>query len=188
MKTLIGWTIGAAAAASITGAASAQIFLGTFGGSTYYIDDTVRGYNAARTFAQNYNPGNSYLFSIETAAEEAAVTNLMRAFYGDQGPVFWIGLTNELNPGNPAGWTGLGNTWASGAPITYTNWAGGVDFSSTTEIYASYNWAPVPVWIPLQENGGPNFGFKRSIIEVIPSPSAAAVLGLGGLLIARRRR
>lgn len=196
MKTQRALLIVAGAAIVLSGGASqAQTFFGSYNGHDYYLNLTASDYSTARTVANSFRPaGQSYLFSINDLAEETAVTALMRSFFGNtQGPVIWIGLTNELFPGDASGWTNPANRWADGSPVTYTNWGGGgIPLDDPQRIFASYNWNTVPVWIPLQNNGvpasGPNPAPKISIIEVIPSPGAAALLGLGGLVALRRRR
>jgi hypothetical protein len=176
--------------------AHAQItFLTNYNGREYWLNQTPTIYTTARTTAQAFAPGTSFLFSINDVAEETAITAALRGFYGNtQGPVTWIGLTNEFAPGNASGWTDPGNTWADGSPVTYTNWGGGgIPLDDPARIFASYNWNTVPVWIPLEDNGAPASGagnpaFKVSIIEVVPAPSSAALLALGGLAAIRRRR
>lgn len=170
-------------------AQGAFTYFASFGGHDYYFNDVPNSFLGARAaangLAASLGASQSYLYSINSAAEESLVTIAFRNTFagGTQGPTFWIGLENST-PNNAAGWT----TWDSGEAVTYTNWGGGgVVLDNPAAPYASANWNTVPVWVPLGPNGEP-FGFKHSIVEVVPAPGAMALVGLGGLLMARRRR
>lgn len=166
------------------GAASAQVsFIGTFNGHDYYRQDTRMSWTDARAFANAFNPGNSYLVSINDIAEQAFLNSVI-GHVQNVGPVMWIGLSAEDNPG---GGIGAFNTWESGEPVTYTNWAGDAQFTNPARIYTSFNWNVDGVWSNLGNNGEP-FNDKPFIIEVVPTPGVLALAGLGGALVLRRRR
>lgn len=165
-------------------AASAQgqiVFLGNFGGKAYYHNFTGQSWTNARAAALAFSPGNSDLIVFETQAEEEFLKTVVAP--PNNGPNPWIGFTKQANPGGGQ----AAFQWVNGAPVLYTNWAGDATFAPGQD-YASWNWSdPARVWNALADNGSP-FGFKSSIIEVVPTPGAAAVLSLGALLAARRRR
>jgi hypothetical protein len=183
MKNLLLSVVGMAALA--TGASAQVTFLGSAGGRDYYYNATILSYTDARTFAQAFGGSNpSYLLSINSAAEQAFINSLVPHQQGI-GPVYWIGLNRESNPG---GGQAAFAVWDSGEAVTFTNWAGGIDFSLARD-YASGNWNTGGEWLPLTNSGGPFSPVgKPSIIEVVPAPGALALLGLGALAAARRRR
>lgn len=165
-------------------AASAQgqiVFLGVFGGKAYYNNTAPQTWTDARASALAFDPGNSDLIVFETQAEEEFLKTVIPP--PTNGPNPWIGFTKQANPGGGQG----AFQWVNGATVTFTNWAGDANFAAGQD-YASWNWSnPGRVWQSLANTGSP-FGFKSSIIEVVPTPGAAAVLGLGVLVAGRRRR
>lgn len=175
-------TIATLASAVMASSAAGQIvYLGDFNGKSYYNNTPPLSWTAARAAALAFSPGFSDLIVFETPAEEAFLATVIPP--PNNGPNPWIGFTKQANPsGGQAAFQ-----WVNGAPVTYTNWAGDATFAPGRD-YASWNWSdPARVWNALGNNGQP-FGFKSSIIEVVPAPGTAALLGLGGLLAARRRR
>lgn len=175
--------IAASALLVLAGTASAQInFLGNFGGKAYYYNTTPLTWSNARAAALAFSPGVSDLIAINSSLEEDFLKTVIPP--PNNGPNPWLGFTKAANPGGGAS----AFQWVTGEPVTYTNWAGDADFASVTRNYASWNWSnPGRVWLNLADDGTP-FGLKPSIIEVVPAPGAGALLGLGILAVARRRR
>jgi uncharacterized protein (TIGR03382 family) len=172
--------LAAAGVLSLAGSASAQwVFLGNFGGHDYWhTPNTFFTFTEARAAAMSFGT-NAYLVSINSASEQSFL-NASIAPYTD-GKVYWMGLEG--------GGTGLAsfNTWDSGEAVTYTNWAGDAVLNSPTRRFGTFNWTPAGAWATLEDSGSP-FGRKRAIVEVVPAPGAAALLGLAGLAVGRRRR
>lgn len=174
---------GLAALAVAAGAAQAQItFLGSFGGKDYYRNSTNLSWSDAAAAASSFLPG-AHLVAINSAAEQnfliAQIPHVVNF-----GPVMWIGLNKSANPN---GGIGALSTWITGEPVTFTNWASDTPFNDPTRNFASWNWNVDGAWNLLGNEGQP-FNLKQSIIEVVPTPGAAAVLGLAALAGLRRRR
>ncbi|MBL0927207.1 MAG: C-type lectin domain-containing protein [Phycisphaerales bacterium] len=171
--------------ASLAGSANAAIvFLGSFGGFDYYRNDTPQTYLNSRATAllpSGSYPGGGFLTSINSLAEKNFILGVVPFNLG----VHWIGFSAEgsADPANNPVYK-----WDDGSPVTYTNWGGGNPvLGNAARIYASLNWNGGGEWSNLENTGSP-FGLKPSIYKVIPSPGAAAALGLAGLLAFRRRR
>lgn len=166
----------------LAAAAHGQIvFLGSYNGKDYFHNTTPLSWTAARTAALSFSPGQSDLIVFENAAEEDFLKTVIPP--PNNGPNPWIGFTKQANPGGGV----AAFQWVNGAPVLHTNWAGDANFAAGQD-YASWNWSdPGRVWLALGDGGSP-FGFKSSIIEVVPSPSAAALMGLGAIFAGRRRR
>lgn len=93
-------------------AAQALTLVGTYNGNSYYRTNTASSWLDALGAANNNPYGNGTLVTINDAAEQSFLNN---AFGTTQ--QFWIGL-NDIGP--------EGNyRWASGQPVTYTNWGSG---------------------------------------------------------------
>lgn len=118
-----------------------------------------------------------HLATITSAEENAFVAALVagggrNAFLG----------ARQLDPSAPAhvGWA-----WVTGEAWSYTNWAGGEpnDQGSPSEwvleMWTNHLWNDVP-------NAGSGYAEYAYVLEVVPSPSAFATIGLSTLL--RRRR
>jgi hypothetical protein len=187
MMTLKPRTIALAALAlaAAGSAASAQTLIGTWAGNghSYYRVSTATTWTNARDAAAAFGatlPGSplSYLVTITSAAEQAQLNTWLPQ---QSNPVFWMGLERQ----GPVGTDNYG--WITGEARTYSNWAGDAFPNTNPGQYGSWNWNVGGLWIPLDNTATP-FGGKQYIIEVVPAPSAAALLGLGGLLAARRRR
>lgn len=186
MRTFV--LMSSVAGALVASAASGQIIpIGTFGGSAYYANMTPASWQDARDTAAAFQ-ANSRLWTVNSQAEHDFVLAWARSL-DPNSPVFWIGMNAESNPGG-----GLSSfQWISGEPVTFTKFAGDAVFNDPYLSYTSFNWTLDGVWNNLGPTGlvAPGatfFGLKRSIIEVVPAPGPAALLGLGGLMALRRRR
>ena len=182
-----GYVIVAAVLAAAGTADGAITHLGSFGGHDYYYNDQLLWHTDARTAALAFDPGHSTLVAINTQAEQDQI-NIWIPHIPNVGPVYWIGLNAEANPG---GGIGAFNTWESGELVTYTNWAGDATFDNPQMIYTSGNWNVGGLWLNLPNFGNPDMAGKGSVIEVnriIPTPGGAFVLGLAGVMLGSRRR
>lgn len=170
----------AAALTAFAGAAQAQfVFLGNFGGHDYWhTPNNTYTQAEGRLLASLFAP-TAYLVAINTAAEQAFLNGALGT--APTGAVHWLGLSG--------GGTGQAsfNTWDSGEAVTYTNWGGDAEFNNPAKVSSTFNWTPTGQWLNLGPNGEP-FGRKRIVVEVVPTPGAAMIAGLGGLALLRRKR
>lgn len=173
-------TMTAVAALTVAaGAAQAQfVYLGNFGGHDYWhTPNAFYTFAEARTAAATFGP-SAYLVSINTAGEQGFLNTSLG---GVAGGVHWMGLE-----GAGTGSASF-NTWDSGEAVTYTNWAGDAILNDTNFRFGSFNWNSLGVWYTLGPEGQP-FGRKRIVVEVVPTPGAAMIAGLGALAAFRRKR
>lgn len=188
--------IGAAVVGMGAMAAQAQLvagnnyFLGTFGGHNYYFRFNRDLWTNSAAYAAAFQPGNSYLATINSAAEQAFLNSVLNTppYAVTEFPVYWIGLNGLNDPTGALGAAGF-QTTIDGSTQTYFNFAGDAPVNLATHRYVSANWNINGVWQNLPDNGLGSGKF--SVIEVdplLPAPGAAALLGLGGLMAARRRR
>jgi len=129
-----------------------------------------------------------HLVTINDAAENTWVFNTFFALTpAAVAPSLWIGFTDQASEGN--------FVWASGEPVTFTSWYGGEPNNTpnadpTGEDYASLrgpqNAGPHPSWNDLPNDGGGEIGRVYGVVEV-PEPTAAALLGLGMVMLWRRK-
>ena len=155
-------------------------------GHTYGLTDSPLNWTDAESAAVALG---GHLVSVNSAAEQAFLeTTFLTDPYPNQ--PLWIGLTDIPN--------GMGSMiydyWTTGEPVTYTNWQTGEPNNyANFEDYVAMNWTyaigyPTPpgTWNDTGLDGtaiGPYYG----IIE-LPEPSAAALVLVGVLSAAARRR
>jgi hypothetical protein len=132
------------------------------------------------------------LVTINDQAEQDWVFDVFSRA-GGSGRGLWIGLSRPS--------TNSPFQWASGEPLSYTRWAQGEpnfgeerfvymlptlggtplagywnnDYDRTTAAYTGLNYSI------------PQFAL-HGVVEIVPSPSTAALLGFGALTLGRRRR
>ena len=133
-----------------------------------------------------------HLVTINDQAEQDWVFDVF-ARAGGSGRALWIGLSRPN--------AGAAFQWASGDALSYTYWAAGEpNFANERFVYMLPTLGSTPLagfWNnDVDRTTATYTGFNSSIplfaihgvVEVVPAPSAAALLGLGGLMVARRRR
>lgn len=166
------------------GVSNAQSLGGSFtwadNGHTYESWSTANGISYQDALAFASTRGGTLATITSENEKNAVLSNLggilpSSSYLGAQQP------SSEANPS--ANWT-----WATGEAWSYTNWSSGEpnDFNGATseqnlEMYTDGTWNDIG-----DNTGGFNSGF---LVEVVPEPSSAvALLALGGMLLARRRR
>jgi hypothetical protein len=131
-----------------------------------------------------------YLATIANQEQQNFVFDLFGGYDGSQ-RILWIGLydpSQDKNGGSHAS----NFVWASGAPVTYTNWnPGEPNDSGGDEFYVamyypnssnpgSWNdWSTIttdPIGIPLY-----------GVVEYVPEPASFATLAVAGALLLSRR-
>ena len=165
-------------------------------GHSYFLI-TANTWTGAESEAQT--SFNSHLVTINDANENQWLVDTFCSGVNDF-RVFWIGLNDAASEGN--------FVWASGQPVTYTNWYTGEPNNSgpngTDEDYVSFNWHhTVPdanavrgTWNDETDFGNSSFsehggvrGPYFAVVEVVPEPVTLASVGLLGLaMLARRAR
>ena len=108
--------------------AGAEIF--TYNGNQYFISDAVSTWSTVQAEAEA-SGGN--LVTINDAAEEAW---LKETFGEDTG--YWIGINDAATEGE--------FEWASGQPVTYTNWADGEPNNDGNQDYGWMNYSSTRQW------------------------------------------
>ena len=118
----------------------------TFRGNRYVLTNGAKTWEAAQAEAQQRG-GN--LVTINSAQEEAWIKE---NFGTDEN--FWMGFTDEAAEGQ--------FRWASGEPVTYTNWAPGEpNNDSNNQDYGQINFGGNKQWDDFFNNGS-----LRGIIEI----------------------
>jgi glucose/arabinose dehydrogenase len=120
----------------------------TYNGNQYFLTSTALTWSQAQAVAENFG-GN--LVTINDALEEAW---LKRNFGETQG--FWLGINDFRSEGN--------FEWASGQPVTYTNWAPGEPNNSGGN----------------QDFGWMNFGTSRQWDDTSPTATFFGIIEIGG--------
>ncbi len=150
-----------------------------YSGHTYYKLDVSTWHEAEATAVGL----GGHLVTINDEAENMFIYS---TFADPENPL-WIGLNDEASEGN--------FVWVSGETVTYTKWFGepdtepndagtGEDFGSMLETASSSTgeWNDIDEFNVIYQMQG--------IVEVIPEPNTALLLGFGllGLGIKRRRQ
>ena len=125
-----------------------------------------------------------HLATIRDAAEQIWVCNTF-SYYGNIDRSLWIGLNDVQQEGT--------FVWASGQPVTYTNWApgqpdnnpfyGGEDYVHMVQKGNVYG-HPAGTWNDMDNYGSyGQFAPFHGVVEVVPEPATmAAVAFLLGLI------
>lgn len=128
-----------------------------------------------------------HLATINDAAENTWVSTTFSHFGGVERSL-WIGLTDQNHEGT--------FTWVSGDPSPYRNWESGQPDDGAGG-YGPENW--VHIW-PNPGSRSPGqwndysandnwFGMPfHGVVEVVPEPTAVALMGLGASTLLLRRR
>ena len=128
-----------------------------------------------------------YLVTINDAAEDNWVSTTFSNFGGVQRGL-WIGLTDQDHEGT--------FTWVSGDPSTYRHWEAGQPDNGGVQ-FGPENW--VNIWPnPGPRDPGTWNDFSNAdnwegmpfsgVVEVVPEPSAVALMGFGAAALILRRR
>jgi len=150
-------------------------------GHQYALTLNFGTWEQAEAEAQALNPSYN-LVTIDSAEENSFLSNFIRG----------VRTRNHFDPGNNIAWIGLefdSGTWkwASGETVTYTNYypswpEGGIkayimgnDHPSPGKWSANYMHESIPEYN------------ARGIIEVIPEPATLLLLGLGGMILRKRK-
>ncbi|MCK4658712.1 MAG: PEP-CTERM sorting domain-containing protein [Phycisphaerae bacterium] len=142
----------------------------TYNDHEYYLVDQGDSGSWTNLEAEAVTLGG-HLVTINDAAENEWVRSTFPAF----GPHnMWIGLNDIAKEGL--------FEWVSGEPVTYTNWGPGEpgapdgisDFVGMT--FSDGLW------------GDRGWGSVRGVVEVVPEPSTAVLVGAASIVALRRRR
>ncbi len=142
-------------------------------------------WDMANTLAQAQG---GYLASVTSAAENNFIFSLINSSpffnsFNGSGPAIGGYLDNPAD-----GWH-----WTSGEAWSYTNWRSGLPNNGPAgfdklNYYSASARTPASTWDDIEGNdaapGG--IGIGGYVVEVVPEPSAFAIIGCGSLLLARR--
>jgi hypothetical protein len=161
--------------------------VGQYGGHWYALTLDFGPWLDAEAEAQGLG---AHLATINDAAEDAWLTEFAKDTYTPNEQTWplniaWIGYRDE---------GGLWG-WASGDPVTYTNYfpgapGGGWNAHSGAHAYlhgASHT-TGAGTWGRNPEHDVPVGRNIRGVIEIVPEPVTLSLLALGGLAVVRRRR
>jgi hypothetical protein len=178
-----------AASSAAFAAPTLGVIVNPANGHSYFLTPTPMSWHDAQAYAVSQG-GN--LVTIRSQAEHDWVHNTFRPLR-IRDDNLWIGLTDEVVEGE---WR-----WASGEAVTYTNWfvgepnnapvsPAGEDYAVLYEqISAAGQWNdyPSPFYTPLGSSTPVELTFL-GIVEVVPTPSTTALIGIVSFAFVRRRR
>jgi hypothetical protein len=129
------------------------------------------------------------LATVANASEDAWILNTFSPIVDSN---MWIGFHDPDIGDTPGAQHAADFAWASGAPITYTNWAPGEpnDGVSGGEYYAAMypllygTGGPAGMWNDESNAGSGTVAF--GVVEVVPEPSCMGLLALLPLIAGRR--
>lgn len=154
-------------------------------GHRYLLTPEIGSWHEARDYATSVG---GYLVSVTSQVEQNFIVS---TFYQGQGTgSLWIGLTDEVQEGT--------FVWESGEAFNFYAWFGGEPKNASASP-AGEDYVVIYDAIVLETGGlwndypSPFFNGNpiefRGIVEIVPSPSAAALLmvGLAPVVLKRRR-
>jgi hypothetical protein len=160
-------------------------------GHYYGITDAASDWVAAESTAVSLG---GHLASITSADEQSFIESTFLTGLFDTLPL-WIGLADISPYGGGVGST-VYNNWTTGEAVSYTNWkAGEPNNFAPGEDYVTINWqravdlsSTKGTWNDTPLNGSTGFGGNSDgpyfgVVELVPEPSAVALLGGGGSLL-----
>ena len=155
------------------------------GGNGHYYE--VIGESAGLTWDQaNVAAQNAggYLATITSEAENEFVFNLINDpvyWNGTRGP--WIGGYQPAGNAPAEGWQ-----WVTGESFSYTNWSSGQpnDALGNDENRLHFGWGEFEIDDTWNDQPDFYYGIVSYVVEV-PEPATLLLLGLGGLLVRKRR-
>jgi len=170
---------------NVSKATPVQWTIGEGGNDHWYEAICVPGgisWTDARDSAPSILPGG-YLASITSEEENRFVLSMIGddKYWsdGERGP--WLGGTDEETEGI---WQ-----WLSGEPWSYSSWMPGQpDDARGEEDYLHFHkyLGDASTWNDLSNSGTPGLAPSGYIVEV-PEPATLLLLGLGGLMMRKRR-
>ena len=128
-----------------------------------------------------------YLATITSAAENSFVYGLLDFdihFIGEHNWGPWLGGYQPEGSAEPYG----GWSWVTGEPFVYSNWTSeNPDDYDGIEDYLHFFRGPQ--WNDIALNGAWNsIPLEAYVVEYIPEPASAVILGLGSFFLVLRRR
>jgi hypothetical protein len=126
-----------------------------------------------------------HLATINDQAENDWIFNTFSTF-GNIDRALWIGLTDQSNEGT--------FSWASGEPVSFTNWSGGQpDDGGPGEDFVHLLWpghSNQGAWNDFQDLDSVNGFVLNGVVEVVPEPSTLGVLisAVGFFTFCRRKK
>jgi hypothetical protein len=185
IKFLFGVTV--LSAACLTSQAAVYTLAGPINnpanGHNYFLL-SQSSWTDAEAYAQTLG---GHLVTINDASENLWVFNTFPSLTGD--PItglvsLWLGFNDAAVEGN--------FVWSSGEPVTFTFWHSNNPDNLGDEDYATIRPGPASPpagsWNDLNNTGGGAVGHVFGVVEVVPEPSALAMMGLSafGFLAFRR--
>lgn len=159
-----------AAAGSMDAAVLSGPVINPANGNSYYLLEAA-SWTASQAEAVTLG-GN--LVTINDAAENQWILDIFNPFGGQS---YLIGLSDSVTEGT--------FVWASGEPVTFTNWGAGEPNDAAGEDFSMMR--RNGLWNDIS-NLPTNQGTLRGVVEVaVPEPSSLALLAFSSLAAFRRR-